>query len=53
MHLGSIRKWSPEDTSNAQAQIKKKRLEMDELGRPAHPAVVLDLVMLEMRSGAD
>ena len=26
-----------------QEQIKKKRREMDEFGRPAHPAVVLDL----------
>jgi hypothetical protein len=51
--FGSIRKWSPEDIGSVQAQIKKKRLEMDKPGRPAHPVVVLDLVMLEVRSGAD
>ena len=51
--LAIIRKWSPEDISSAQEQIKKKCREMDELGRPAHPAVVIDLVMLEMRSGGE
>jgi hypothetical protein len=51
--VGSMRKWSTEDISSAQAQIKKKCREMDERGRPVHPAVVLDLVMLALRSGAD
>ena len=51
--LGSIRKWSPGDISSAQEQFKKELREMDEPGRPAHTAVVLDLVMLELRAGAD
>jgi hypothetical protein len=51
--LGSIRKWSSEDIGSVQAQLKKKRIEMDKPGRPAHPAVILDLVMSEVRSGAD
>ena len=44
---GRIRKWYPAYVSSAQEQIEKKRCEMDKLRRPAHPAVVLELVMLE------
>ena len=42
----------PEDISSTHEHIKNNRREMDELGRPAHPDVVLDLVMQELMSEA-